>query len=280
MHLCICGRIFLVKYHAFSIFLWIPYTDAFELWKLFFEKHLILDVNLNLGGLFRGSLWGFYPLSKTRWNYARNLKFGTYVHTYVVSENISFSTRILLILVMPAFFFKKSTFFGKISTFTQSNSVRTVLETSVLLRLKVTINENGSFTDYASGIRFPECSKLVINRKDDNDVTIFRQDVIVKVFWRCLVSPVKSSYWSKFHVNIITGSGVMTISFHKGLARNPEIRNNPVWLLPNTWRLGWDMDTKFGTNVSNEMLLNAAKSQGYGFHRFWIIKVKPTGDGG
>ena len=39
------------------------------------------------------------------------------------------------------------------------------------------------------------------------------------------------------------------------------------------------MDTKFGTNVSNRMLLNAAKFQGYSFYRFWVIKEKPTGGG-
>ena len=33
-------------------------------------------------------------------------------------------------------------------------------------------NENVSFTDYVSGIRLPHCSKLVINRKNDNNVTI------------------------------------------------------------------------------------------------------------
>ena len=47
-------------------------------------------------------------------------------------------------------------------------------------------------------------------------------------FYAFFVSLVKFSYCSKFHVNIITGSGVMTISFYKGLARNPEIRNTPV----------------------------------------------------
>ena len=31
------------------------------------------------------------------------------------------------------------------------------------------------------------------------------------------------SCWSKIHVNIITGSGVVTISSYKGLTRNPEI---------------------------------------------------------
>ena len=36
------------------------------------------------------------------------------------------------------------------------------------------------------------------------------------------------------------------------------------------------MDAKFATNVSNEMLLNVAKSQGYSFYRFWAIKGEPT----
>ena len=39
------------------------------------------------------------------------------------------------------------------------------------------------------------------------------------------VSLVMFNYWSKFHVNIITGFEVMTIFFYKGLTRNPEIRN-------------------------------------------------------
>ena len=35
-------------------------------------------------------------------------------------------------------------------------------------------------------------------------------------------------YWSKFQVNIITGSGVMSIFDNKGLTRNPEFENTPV----------------------------------------------------
>ena len=69
----------------------------------------------------------------------------------------------------------------------------------------------------------------------------------------------------------------MTISFYKGLTRNPEIGNTPVWALLNIWKLGPVKDTKFGTNVSNETLLNAVKFQGYSFCRFWVIKEKPTG---
>ena len=82
-------------------------------------------------------------------------------------------------------------------------------------------------------------------------------------FWRCFISLVKFSYWSMFHAIIITGSGIMTVFFYKGMIRDPEIGNTPVWVLPNIWRLGWVMNAKFGTNVPNRMLLNAAKFQGY-----------------
>ena len=98
---------------------------------------------------------------------------------------------------------------------------------SVFVRQKVTITENITFGDSASGIRPPDCSKLAKNLKNDNDVTIFRQDINVKFFWRCFVSYVMFSYWSKFHVNFITGSGIMKIFVYKGLTRNPEIRNPP-----------------------------------------------------
>ena len=57
--------------------------------------------------------------------------------------------------------------------------------------------------------------------------------------------------WSKLHVNIITGFGVVTIIVYKGLTRNLEIGNTPIRVLLNIWRLGPVRDTKFGTNVSN-----------------------------
>ena len=171
-------------------------------------------------------------------------------------------------------FCKTSAFFGKNNTFTQSNIVSAVLEIfllfSVFVRLKVTINENINFTDYASGIRLLDCSKLDKNQKNDNDVTIFQHDLIIKFFWRCFVFLSKFSYRSKFHVNIITGSEIITIFYYEGLTRNPEIGNTPVWVLPNIWRLGWVRDTKAGKNVSNKMLLNAAKCQGYSFYCFWL----------
>ena len=50
--------------------------------------------------------------------------------------------------------------------------------------------------------------------------------------------------------------------FYKGFTKNPEIKNTPVWALLNIWRLGQVRDTKFDINVSNVMLLNAAKIPG------------------
>ena len=97
---------------------------------------------------------------------------------------------------------------------------------------------------------------------------IFQQDVMVKNFSNYFVSPVKFGYWSRFHVNIVIVSGVMTIFFYKRLIRNPEISNTPFYTLPNIWRSKRVRDTKFGTNVYNEMLLNVAKCQGYKFYSF------------
>ena len=145
---------------------------------------------------------------------------------------------------------------------------------------KVTVTGNITFAHSVSRIRPPDCSKLVKNPKNGNDITIFRHDVNIKFFWRCFVCLVKFSYWSKFHVNIMTGSGIMKIFLYKGLTRNPKIGNTPVWVLPNIWRLGRVMDTTFGTNVSDRMLLNAAKFRCYSFYSFWVIKGKPTGWGG
>ena len=91
-------------------------------------------------------------------------------------------------------------------------------------------------------------------------------DIIVKYFWRWCVFLVEFSYWSMFHVNIKTGSGVITIFVYKWLTRNSETGNTPVWLLPNIWRLEWVRNTKFGTNSSNKKLLNTVECQGYSFY--------------
>ena len=151
---------------------------------------------------------------------------------------------------------------------------------SVFVRKNVTITEKITFADSVSGIRPPYCSKLAKNQKNDNDVTISRHDINVKFFWRCFVSLFNFRYWSKFHVNIINGSGIITIFVYMGLTRNPEIGNTPVWVLSNIWRLGQVMDTEFGTNVCKRMLLNAVKFQGHSFYRFWVIKGKSAGGEG
>ena len=67
-------------------------------------------------------------------------------------------------------------------------------------------------------------------------------------------------------------SRVMTIFFYKGLIRNPEIRNTPVQGLTNIWGLEQVRVTKFCTDVSNEMLLKAAKCEEYILYRFWENK--------
>ena len=51
----------------------------------------------------------------------------------------------------------------------------------------------------------------------------------------------------------------MTVFLYKGFIKNPEMGNTPVSVLPNIWRLGRVMDTKFGKDVSNEMLLQNAR---------------------
>ena len=47
-------------------------------------------------------------------------------YTYVFLENVPFSIKTFLILLMSAFFAKNQHFFGKNSIFTQSNSVKAV----------------------------------------------------------------------------------------------------------------------------------------------------------
>ena len=51
------------------------------------------------------------------------------------------------------------------------------------------------------------------------------------------VSLVKFSYWSKFNINIATGSRVVIIFVYKGLTRNPESEKTSS-VFPNIWRLG------------------------------------------
>ena len=72
----------------------------------------------------------------------------------------------------------------------------------------------------------------------------------------------------------------MTIYFHKGLTRNPEIRNTPVCVLSNIWRLGQVRDTKFGTDVPNEMLLNPVYTKVTAFTISELLRKNQQGGGG
>ena len=123
---------------------------------------------------------------------------------------------------------------------------------SVFVRKRLTIHENISFTDYSFGIRLPDFS--VANWKNGNVVTIFRHDFIVKFFWCCFVSFAKIKFKSFLSFMSVPS------------------------LVSSLW-LGPVRNIKFGMSVSNKMLLNAAKCQGYSFYCFWVIKGKPTGGG-
>ena len=67
--------------------------------------------------------------------------------------------------------------------------------------------------------------------------------------------------------SLVTGRSFMSLSLVLELLQFlfirdwPEIGNTPIWVLPNIWRLGQVKNIKFGTNISNKMLLNAAKCQ-------------------
>ena len=64
-------------------------------------------------------------------------------------------------------------------------------------------------TDYESEFRLPDSSKLPKNCKNDNGVTIFRHDFIVRFFHVVL-----------FFLSILV---IGAVFFYKGLTRNPKI---------------------------------------------------------
>ena len=86
----------------------------------------------------------------------------------------------------------------------------------------VIVNENVSFW---SGIGLPVGCKFARNK---NMTSKFAEMTSQSFFLLCHVSLVKFSYWSKFNVNIIIGSGIRTIFVYKGSATNLEIGNTHV----------------------------------------------------
>ena len=88
---------------------------------------------INSGGYFKGSFCGggevklpsclkLVRIMPKTWNLVCK-----YIHI-CFSGNIPFTSKTLLILLMSAFFYKKSAFSGKRCTFTQIYSMRAVLE--------------------------------------------------------------------------------------------------------------------------------------------------------
>ena len=83
------------------------------------------------------------------------------------------------------------------------------------------------------------------------------------IFWHRFVSLVKFSYWSKFRVNIITGSGIMTIFFYEGLTRNPEIRKTTSEFCP----ISRDWGELLIPNLARMSLIEC----------YWILRIVVVG---
>ena len=129
-----------------------------------------------------------------------------------------------------------------------------------------------SITDHASRIRLPNCSKFALNWKNVDIVTIYWHDIIAN-FFNLAVFLLSCLFIGPSFISI----PLLVLEFClQGLTRNPEIRNIPVWVFPNIWRLRQVRDTKYGTNDSKGMLRDTVKSQSYSFYHFWVIKEKPT----
>ena len=132
---------------------------------------------------------------------------------------------------MSACFCKKLAFFGKNSTFTQTNNLRAVLEIllvlfSLFVRCKVIYDENVSFTEYAPGFQLPDCSKLAKNWKNDNIVIIFWHDVIAEFFWHCFLSLLSSLVTDPSFMSI--SSLVLELWQFSFIRDWPEIRKSEI----------------------------------------------------
>ena len=108
-----------------------------------------------------------------------------------------------------------------------------------------------SFTDYASGISLPDCSKLAINWKNDNDVTICMSiSLLVMELWE--FSFIRD--WPEIGISEIPSCEFWQISGHWGELGMPSFTGMSVikcyWMLQNT-------------RVT-------------AFYHFWVIKGKST----
>ena len=111
--------------------------------------------------------------------------------------------------------------------------------------------------------------KLAISRKNDNYVTICLREVIMNFFFDFILSLFSGL------VNALSFISVPSLvlelrlfTINKWLTRIPKIEYTLVWVLGNIFRLELVTHTKLGTGVPNEMLINAAKRQGYSLSSF------------
>ena len=137
---------------------------------------------------------------------------------------------------------------------------------SVLAECEVTFNENVSIIDHGSRIRQRDCAKLAINWK--NYIAARFSNITHHLIFLCHhVSFVKLSSWFKSNVNIITGSGVMTIFICKGLTK--KSRNQKCTHMSFAqYLLTWASYKYQIWHDSNKMFLNAAKYQNYNIYIF------------
>ena len=77
--------------------------------------------------------------------------------------------------------------------------------------------------DHTSGIWLPPFSILAVNYYIEDDVIIYRHEVITILF--DVIILLLSRRWPKFHVNINTGSGVMTSFIYERLDQKSGSRN-------------------------------------------------------
>ena len=127
--------------------------------------------------------------------------------------------------------------------------------------------------------RLPEGPKLAISWKNYYDVTIFRHDVII-IFFDIV------SFLLSLLVNSPSFMSISSLvlelwqlSFIKDWS---EIRKSekPSSKLFSTCAGCCGFEIPNLAHVSNKMLLNAEKWQGYSFYHFWVINGKPTGGWG
>ena len=109
-----------------------------------------------------------------------------------------------------------------------------------------------NFTDYACGISIPDCPKLAINWKNDNDLTIC-MSILILVIELYRLSFIRD--WPEIRKSEIPSSEFCPMSGDGGELWIPKLAW--MFLIEYYWML--------------------QHARGYSFYCFWVIKGKPTG---